>query len=68
MTQKERILEYIDRFGSITQKDAFNDIGCMRLAARISDIEADGIAIARVQETGKNRFGETTHYTRYSRA
>lgn len=52
MTQKERVLDYIDRFGSITQKEAFEDLGCMRLAARIADIEADG---SPLQDIRKNR-------------
>lgn len=68
MTQKERVLDYIDRFGSITQKEAFEDLGCMRLAARIADIEADGIAIDRTMEKSRNRFGEAVSYMRYRRA
>jgi len=65
MTQCERILEYFDEFGSITQLEAIRDLGCMRLASRISDLRQEGYLIERKMENGKNRFGETTSYARY---
>ena len=68
MTQCERIMDYIDRFGSITPVEAFNDLGIMRLASRICDIEKSGTAIGRKMETAKNRYGENIHYMRYWRA
>lgn len=66
MTQCERILEYMQRFGSISSAEAFTELGVMRLASRISDIEKDGTPINRQTEHSKNRFGEKTHYVRYS--
>ena len=65
MTQCEKILDYMDRFGSISPAEAFTDLGVMRLAARISDIEKSGIPIDRDMESSKNRFGEKVHYMRY---
>ena len=56
----------MERFGSITAAEAFTDLGIMRLASRISDLERSGVAIDRQTITGKNRFGEKTHFTRYS--
>ena len=41
-TQNQRILDYIERFGSITQLDALKDLGVMRLASRISDLRRLG--------------------------
>ena len=38
MTQCEKVLEYMKEFGSITPIEAMQDIGCMRLAARIADL------------------------------
>jgi hypothetical protein len=67
MTQCEKILDYMDRFGSISPVEAFSDLGVMRLAARISDIENSGVAIEREMETSKNRYGEKVHYMRYRR-
>ena len=65
MKQTERILKYMRDFGSITQLEAMQDIGCMRLAARIADLKRDGHAIRREMETSKNRYGEETSYARY---
>lgn len=55
----------MDRFGSISPVEAFSDLGVMRLAARISDIEKSGVDIERQMETSKNRYGEKVHYMRY---
>lgn len=65
MKQTERILKYMHDFGSITQLEAIRDIGCMRLAARIDDLEREGHVIRRDTETSKNRYGENTRYARY---
>lgn len=42
-TQNQRILDYIRDFGSITQLDALQDLGVMRLASRISDLRKQGV-------------------------
>ena len=65
MTQCERILEYMQTHGSITQIEATEKCGCTRLAARISDLQNQGYGIEREFEKGKNRFNESTHYMRY---
>ena len=38
-TQNQRIIDYINQFGSITQLEALRDLGVMRLASRISDLK-----------------------------
>jgi len=68
MTQKERISKYLDDFGSITSLEAMRDLGIMRLASRISEMVRDGERITKETVTGKNRYGETTHYARYKKA
>ena len=64
-TQNERILAYLDKFGSITQFDALRDLGIMRLASRISDLRRLGYPIVSEMETVKNRFEEPCHIKRY---
>lgn len=66
MTQAEMIVEYIDKFGSITSKDAFNDLGVTRLSARVADLKREGYAFEEEWESSKNRFGETVSYKRFS--
>lgn len=67
-TQAERVLAYIEQFGSITQLDALKDLGVMRLASRISDLKKQGYPIKSEVEAVKNRFEETCYIKRYSLA
>ena len=67
-TQAERILDYMEEFGSITQFEAFKDLGVMRLASRISDIRKKGIPVKSEVITVKNRFNEDCYIKRYSLA
>ncbi len=64
-TQAERVLQYIEDFGSITQLEALNDLGVMRLASRISDLKKQGYPIASEIEAVKNRYGENCYIKRY---
>lgn len=64
-TQNERILDYIEQFGSITQAEAYRDLGVARLASRISDLRSMGYPIESTMEMVKNRFGEKCYVKRY---
>lgn len=66
MTQKERVLQYMHEFGSITRLEAIRDLGCVQLPARIMEIKRDGVAIQTKRETSKNRYGENVSYARYT--
>lgn len=65
-TQAERILDYIEEFGSITQLEALQDLGVMRLASRISDLKKKGIPIKSEVIAVKNRYKEDCYIKRYS--
>lgn len=65
-SQKQKVIQYILDFGSISTREAFLDLGIARLAARIYDLRKLGFKIASVMETGINRYGETVRYARYS--
>ena len=65
LTQCQQVLEYMRRFGSITQLEALRDIGCMRLASRISDLRLQGYAIGRRMKTSKNRYGKDVTFAEY---
>ena len=67
MTQQERILDYIDKHGSITPMDAFLDLGITKLATRVSELIRGGVRISKSQKSGKNRFGEPVRYMEYRR-
>ena len=66
MTQAERVIDYIVEFGSISSMEAFRDLGITRLAARIADLESDGVRFNRKREMVVNRYGEKVYFTRYS--
>lgn len=64
-TQKEMIIEYMRKFGSISPMEALGRMGCMRLASRISELKKDGYLIESESETALNRFYDPVRYTRY---
>lgn len=66
MTQCERLVAYMRDYGSITSAEAMSELGIMRLASRIADLKDMGIQIEARMVKGVNRFGQPTHYTRYS--
>lgn len=67
-TQNQRILDYLDRYGSITQKDAYNDISVFRLASRVSDLRRLGYPIESEFEIVTNKYGEKCRIKRYRMA
>lgn len=67
-SQCERIVEYMKKHGSITQLEAYLDIGCWRLASRINDLKRRGYAIRREMVSVDNRYGEKVPIARYSLA
>ena len=66
MTQKKLILNYIADFGSITPMEAFSDLGITKLATRISELRKEGTEFKIETVKGKNRYGKTTRFARYS--
>lgn len=66
MTQCERIVEYCERFGSITTLDAVRDLGILRLASRINDLKNAGYRVSKTYKQVTNRFGEKTSVIKYT--
>lgn len=66
MSQKDRIIEYINKFGSITSLQAYMDLGISQLGARIDGLERDGYSFTKEWQEGKNRFGEPIKFKKYS--
>ena len=64
-TQCEQIVEYMERFGSINPLQALYDIGCFRLASRISDLRKKGYPIISKRVDYINKFGEAKHFNEY---
>ena len=64
-TQREKILQYMSDFGWITPMDAIRELGCTKLATRVSELIREGYEIEKQTVTDKNRWGQTVHYMRY---
>lgn len=64
-TQCERIVKYMQDFGSITTLQAFTDLGCTRLASRVNDLRKQGYEIKSEFVSGKNRYDEKVSYKKY---
>lgn len=65
-THCDRVVEYLNQFGSITSRDAFVDLGITRLSAVVFDLKKKGYAVDTKFESSKNRWGDMTSYARYS--
>ena len=65
ITQKDRIINYIREFGSITSWEAYQDLGVMQLGARIDQLQKDGHVFITEWEHKKNRYGEDVSFKRY---
>ena len=65
MTQCDRVLRHLEDYGSIDPMEAIREYGCMRLAARIADLNGRGVEVIAERTKGKNRYGEATSYCVY---
>lgn len=64
-TQEERILNYMKKYGKISQKDAI-EMGIFRLASRICEIKKSGVPIVTERVKVKNRDQSTSIVAVYS--
>ena len=64
-TQRDRVLQYIRDFGSISSWQAYSDLGISQLGARIFELKERGYVFAKTRIQTKNRYGEKTHYDEY---
>ena len=64
-SQCDMILHHLKTHGSISHREAEQEYGIARLAARIADLRAQGVVIVSEIVTGKNRHDKTVHYAVY---
>lgn len=63
-TAKDRVLDYMNEFHSITTWQAFKDLGITRLSEYIRQLRLEyEIADKWIQR--KNRYGEKVHFKKY---
>ena len=61
---ENRVLNYMLEFGSITTKQAFEDLGCTRLSEYIRRLRTR-MTIEDEIITGINRYGEKVFWKKY---
>lgn len=61
---ENRVLNYMLEFGSITMKQAFEDLGCTRLSEYIRRLRTR-MTIEDEIITGINRYGEKVFWKKY---
>lgn len=65
MTQKQRILEHLQKYGSITSLESFQLYGDTRLSDKIYRLRKDNYQFKEEWVEKKNRFGETVRFKKY---
>ena len=66
MTQNQKILEHLQSGRTITQLDALNKYGCLRLSGRIFELRQRGYKINTKTIAVRNRDGESAYVAEYS--
>lgn len=66
VTQCDKILKYLENHNMITALDAMRDLACMRLSARISDLEHRGYEFDHQPVVVEDRYGNKIRVMAYS--
>lgn len=64
-TQREKVLEHLEKYGSITSIEAIALYGATRLSDIIYRLRNSGHTIITENKTTLNRFGNVTNYAKY---
>ena len=65
MSQRDRILNHLTIYGSITDKEAEDLYGIRRTAARVHELRNSGVPIETTMIKVKNRYGQIVTIARY---
>ena len=65
VTQQAKILDYCDKHGSITVREAFDKLNINSPTKRISELRKAGYDVQTITESRSKDNGETVRYTRY---
>lgn len=66
LSQRERLYKYMQEHDGITQFIALEELGIMRLSARIADLWRAGIPVKRETVEIVNRYNEKIRVAKYS--
>jgi len=66
MSQKQRILDYLQSGKVLTRLNSWNDLGILEAPARISELRAVSWPIVTRMVTVKNRYGENVRIAQWT--
>ena len=66
MSQKQRVLDYLETHQTITSLDAFYDLGITRISAVVYNLKKDGHHLLKESVTVTNRHGEPCTVAKWS--
>ncbi|MCI8383771.1 MAG: hypothetical protein HFJ33_02740 [Clostridia bacterium] len=64
-TQRQKIIDYIQRFGSITSWEAYRDLGITQFALRIKELKENGYHLKTKWESKRNKDEKMVYFKRY---
>ena len=65
MTQKKRLLTYLEQGNKINPLKAWQELGIYRLASRICDLRKEGVEVKDEWLEVPNRYGEFVRVKQY---
>lgn len=65
LAQYDKVLQWLNKYGTITQLEAFEQFACFRLSAVIYLLRKDGYDIDTIDTRGKDRYGDTVYFATY---
>lgn len=66
-SQKTEVIEYIQKYGSISSYEAYAHLGITQLGARIDDLQKDGYVFEK-EWVRKRKNGKVKDYIKYKLA
>jgi hypothetical protein len=66
-SQKNDLLDFLFRYGSITRMQAFTELGICELSSRIGELERDGWIFPRQWKDGRAANGRKWRVVQYMR-
>ena len=65
INQRQKVLDYINKWGSITSYQAYLDLGITQLATRIKELKEEGYIFTDEWVSKKNRDGVIVTFKKY---
>lgn len=65
ITQRQKIVKYMLKFGSITSWEAYESLGITQFATRVKELKQEGYGFKTKWEKRKNKEGKMVRFKRF---